>query len=66
LWVWGRGEFGVLGFTNTEQRIPVMNTVIEEMARNTFKSNIKKISSCSDFSSILFDNGRIFSFGNND
>lgn len=28
LWVWGRGEFGVLGFTNTEQPIPVKNIVV--------------------------------------
>lgn len=66
LWVWGRGEFGVLGFTNKQQRLPVLNTLVEELKNQTLKSKIKKISSCSDFSSILFENGKIFSFGNND
>lgn len=64
LWVWGRGEFGVLGYTNKEQNEPVLNPFIEELKKTN--GDIIKIDSCSDFSTVLFDNGKIFSFGNND
>ncbi len=66
LFVWGRGEFGVLGFSNQQQKIPVKNPFIEEISNQNLNSEISMIDSCNDFSSVLFENGKIFSFGNND
>lgn len=64
LWVWGRGEFGVLGFNNKQQNEPVVNVFVEGLKENY--GSILKIDSCSDFSSVVFESGAIFSFGNND
>ena len=62
---WGRGEFGTLGNSNKPQQEPEANLVLRQFSKES-GSKIVKIESCNDFSSVLFDNGKLFSFGNND
>lgn len=64
VYVWGRGEFGVLGQTQKSEPVPVINEFLESLKENY--GSIIKIDSVSDFSSVLYESGTIFSFGNND
>lgn len=66
LYVWGRGEFGVLGFENKEEKEPVINPYITDIIKSQPNTRIAKIDSSSDFSSILLSNGVMLNFGNND
>ena len=66
LHVWGRGEFGVLGFENREEKEPVPNPYINDFVKGRPGVGIKKIESCSDFSSVLLTDGTVLGFGNND
>lgn len=66
LYVWGRGEFGVLGFVNHSIQLPTINPLIQDLSEETLKSKIAQIESLQDFSSVLFENGDLYSFGNND
>lgn len=63
-YVWGRGEFGVFGFENKEVAQPIVNPVLREIV-DECKTPIVKVMSCNDFTSILFSDGVIRSFGNN-
>lgn len=65
LLVWGRGEFGVLGCRNSDSAEPMVNEVVAALCREGGVS-VRKIDSCSDFSSVLFSDGSVRSFGNND
>jgi alpha-tubulin suppressor-like RCC1 family protein len=65
LYAWGRGEYGVLGFGNKEVSEPLLNEIIRNQCIET-NSSIIKIDSVSDFSSVLFSDGSVRSFGNND
>lgn len=67
LFVWGRGEFGVNGMGNSKSiQTPEENLIISSIIKYLGGANINKIVSCSDFSSVLFNNGDVYSFGNND
>lgn len=66
LYAWGRGEFGVLGFENKEEKEPIANPYINDLVKGREGVSIKKIESCSDFSSILLSDGTVLGFGNND
>jgi hypothetical protein len=67
LYVWGRGEFGVNGMGNSDSiQVPTENTIMTKIIESLDNARIKKILGCSDFSSILLDNGDVYSFGNND
>jgi alpha-tubulin suppressor-like RCC1 family protein len=65
VYVWGRGEFGVLGCGNAEVPEPIVNELIRNQCAEN-NSRVVKIDSCSDFSSVLFSDGTVRSFGNND
>jgi alpha-tubulin suppressor-like RCC1 family protein len=65
VYVWGRGEFGVLGCGNAEVAEPMVNELIRNQCAEN-GSKVVKIDSCSDFSSVLFSDGTVRSFGNND
>ena len=55
-----------MGFINKALQYPTINPLVQELVKSTLNSQIKKISSCSDFSSVLFESGDLYSFGNND
>ena len=62
--VWGRGEFGVFGFENKEVAEPIENPLMNEILKET-NTTITKILSCNDFTTALFSDGIVRSFGNN-
>ena len=67
LYVWGRGEFGVNGMGNSDSiQTPTENPIMTKIIESLGNPKIKKLVSCSDFSSVLLDNGDVYSFGNND
>ena len=66
LYVWGRGEFGVLGFENKEVKEPIINPYFSDMIEDQPEIKITKIDSCSDFSAVLLSDGMLLNFGNND
>lgn len=66
VFVWGRGEFGVLGFENKEEKEPVVNPYFTDIVKTHPNTRIAKIDSCSDFSSVLLSTGVMLNFGNND
>lgn len=67
LWVWGRGEFGVNGMGDSKSiAAPEENLLISSILESLDYPKIKKVVSCSDYSSVLFSNGDVYSFGNND
>jgi alpha-tubulin suppressor-like RCC1 family protein len=65
LMVWGRGEFGVLGCGNRQTAEPIENEIFRKICEGG-STKIQKIKSCQDFSSVLMDDGTLYSFGNND
>lgn len=65
LMVWGRGEYGVLGFTNKQTPQPIENPIFQKMCE-TGGLKIEKVKSFADFTSVLMSDGLTYSFGNND
>lgn len=67
LWVWGRGEFGVNGVGDSNTiATPQLNQLMSAIRDSIGNPSIKKVVSCSDYSSVLLSNGDVYSFGNND
>ena len=66
LWVWGQGEYGVNGVGHNNVIItPQLNQMMSSIRDSIGNPSIKKVVSCSDYSSILLSNGDVYSFGNN-
>jgi alpha-tubulin suppressor-like RCC1 family protein len=65
LYVWGRGQFGVLGNGGNKFSLePELNEDIAMLKEEGIK--VSKIDVAEEYTTCLMDNGEVYSFGKND
>jgi alpha-tubulin suppressor-like RCC1 family protein len=65
LYVWGKGEMGMLGNGKTDNlNIPTVNPYFEEFLKKGYR--LKKIAACNSYSVGLLENGKVFTWGLNE